>query len=295
VKTLISGANGLVGSALLTFLKQKNHQIVRLVRTSAQSSDEISWDPQATSFDSHRIQGFDAVIHLAGESIGEGRWTAEKKRRIHDSRVQGTRILSEAIANLPDPPKVFITASAQGYYGDRAADVLLEDEPAGNDFLARVCVEWEAATQPAKSRGIRVLHLRSGLILSKNGGALPRMLVPFRFGVGGKIGTGRQYWSWIAIDDHVRVIDFLLNSDSLSGPINLCTPNAVTNAEFTQALGKVLCRPTIFPLPAAVARTILGEMADALLLSSIRMQPAQLLNHGFQFLYPDLEEALYHE
>ena len=294
MKVLISGASGLVGSALLTLLKQKKHETATLVREQSQDSDKIFWDPQSGILNAALLEGFDAVVHLAGESIGEGRWTEEKKQRIHDSRVNGTRLLSETIAKLSSPPKVMISASAQGYYGNRGADILREDAPPGEDFLASVCREWEAATEPAKAKGVRVVCIRSGLILSQKEGALAKMLLPFRFGMGGKIGSGRQYWSWIAIDDHVRAIEFLLLNDSLQNAVNVSTPNPVTNSEFTQILGKVLCRPTVLPLPALAARIALGEMADALLLSSIRMEPKILIESGFPFFYPDLEEALYH-
>ncbi len=234
------------------------------------------------------------MVHLAGESIASGRWTVARKREIRDSRVLGTRLLSEALARMPRPPQVLLCASAIGYYGDCGSDVLKEDSPPGSDFLADVCKAWEAATAPAAQKGIRVVHLRSGIILSPKGGALAKMLFPFRMGAGGIIGSGKQYMSWIALDDTLGVIAFALQTPSLHGPVNVVAPNAVTNAEFTKTLGRVLHRPTIFPMPAFAARLAFGEMADALLLSSARVEPAALLRAGYHFQWRDLESALRH-
>jgi len=239
-------------------------------------------------------EGFDAVIHLAGESIASDRWTEAKKRAIRDSRVIGTRLVSEAIARMKKPPQVLICASAIGYYGDRGDELLKEGSAAGSGFLPDVCKAWEAATVPAVQKGVRVVNLRFGIILSAQGGAFAKMLTPFKMGVGGNLGSGTQYMSWIALDDVVGVIAYALETNSLSGPVNTVCPQAVTNAEFTQTLGRVLRRPTIFPMPAFAARLVFGEMADALLLSSARVVPDVLTQSGYSFQWPDLEGAFRH-
>jgi len=293
MKIVISGSSGLVGSALVFNLISDGHQVFRLVRSPEE--DGIVWDPKQPISDRKALEDFDAVIHLAGESIAEGRWTEQKKREIRESRVQSTRHLSEALASLNSPPKVFICASASGYYGDRGDEILREEFPPGTGFLPDVCKEWEAATQSAADKGIRVLNLRFGIILSQKGGALPKMLTPFKLGVGGKIGSGRQYWSWIDLDDVVGVVEHCISKDALQGPVNTSTPNPVTNAEFTKTLACVLKRPAIFPMPSFAARAAFGEMADALLLSSCRMEPAKLIASGYTFAYPDLESSLRHQ
>src|SRR6266850_1577635 len=293
MKILISGSHGLVGSALIKSLEQDGgHEIFRLVRHYPESSSEIEWSPDRYSIALARIEGFDAVVHLAGESIAEGRWTDEKKRRIRDSRVKGTRLLGDALANLSSPPKTMISASAIGYYGNRGDEVLTEASAAGKDFLSDVCVEWEKATALATEKGIRVVNTRFGIILDANGGALAKMLPPFRMGIGGRIGSGKQWMSWIALDDVVGGIKFALTNETLSGPVNFAAPNPVTNAEFTKTLGRALSRPTIFPIPAFGVRLVFGEMADALLLSSQRVAPANLIKAGYQFQYLGLREAL---
>lgn len=237
-------------------------------------------------------EGPDAVVHLAGENIARARWSERQKALIRDSRVKGTRLLCDLLARYSPPPKALVCASAVGYYGDRADEILKEESAPGSGFLADVCREWEAATQPAVERGIRVVNLRIGIVLSPMGGALAKMLTPFKLGVGGTIGSGRQYMSWIALDDVVGAIHFALTNESLHGPVNAVAPNPVTNREFTHTLGRVLSRPTLFPMPAFAARLVLGEMADALLLASARVEPAQLLASGFTFRHPDLEAAL---
>jgi uncharacterized protein (TIGR01777 family) len=239
------------------------------------------------------LQGVDAVVHLAGESIAQ-RWTPESKARILQSRTSGTRLLSESFARLTPPPRVFICASAIGYYGNRGDEVLTEQSPPGSGFLAEVCREWEAACEPAVRGGIRVVNLRTGMVLSAAGGVLPRMLFPFRVGLGGKIGSGRQYMSWIALDDLVGVIIHALTCDRLAGPVNAVAPNPVTNLEFTRTSGRVLRRPTFLAVPAWAARLAFGEMADALLLASARVTPARLAASGFVFRYAELESALRH-
>jgi uncharacterized protein (TIGR01777 family) len=252
----------------------------------------IHWDPSTNTLDAAALEGFDAVVHLAGESIAAGRWTAAQKKRILDSRVQGTRLLANTLAQLQRRPSVMVSASAVGFYGDCGDRILREDSPPGNDFLATVCREWEASTEAATKAGIRVVHLRSGVVLAKEGGALAKMLLPFKMGVGGRIGSGRQYMSWIDLEDEVGVILHCLSHESLRGPVNSVGPSPVTNAEFTKALGRALSRPTIFPLPAFMARVILGEMADALLLSSQRVEPTKIEAAGFRFQHTNLDQTL---
>jgi uncharacterized protein len=292
MNVLISGATGLIGSALVPELEAKGHTVTRLSRSRA-GADTIRWDPSAGTIEGD-LEGTEAVVHLAGESIAQGRWSPDKKRRILDSRVQGTRLLAEGIAVLPDPPKVMVSTSAVGYYGDRGDEVLTEESASGADFLARVCREWEAAAEPARQAGIRVVYPRLGIVLSPEGGALGTTLPIFKLGGGGKIGSGRQWWSWVALDDVVGSIVHALTDDSVEGPVNVGSPNPMTNAEYTKVLGKVLGRPTVLPLPAPAARVMLGEVADALLLASQRMEPAKLKATGYDFRYPQLEGALRH-
>jgi len=292
MKILITGSHGLVGSALADSLRREGQEVLTLVRATPKNVSEIEWHPNHGSVTPAALEGIDTVVHLAGESIAEGRWSDEKKRRIRDSRVKGTTLLSEALARLGRPPKTFICASAIGYYGNRGDELLTESSSAGNDFLADVCVEWERATQPAREKGIRVVNTRFGIILSKRGGALAKMLTPFRMGVGGRVGSGKQWMSWIALDDVIVGIRFALERDTLAGPINFVAPNPVRNAEFTKALGKALSRPTIFPIPEFGVRLAFGEMADALLLSSARVKPEKLEASGFQFRYNSLASAL---
>lgn len=294
MKVIISGASGLVGTALVSFLTARGHTIRRLVRSEATASGEISWNPESGTIDKKELEGTDAVVHLAAESIAEGKWTPEKKKRIHDSRVQGTTVLAKALGSLNSPPKVFISASAIGYYGDRGEEILREDSGPGVGFLPQVCEAWEAAAALAGEKGIRVVHPRIGIVLSVKGGALAKMLPPFKMGVGGKLGSGQQFMSWIALDDLIGVIDYVLTNETISGAINAVSPNPIRNLEFTKALGSVLKRPTIFPMPALMIRTIFGEMADALLLSSTRVHPAKLIGASYAFRYPELEGALHH-
>lgn len=292
---LVTGSTGLVGSALVPALTIEEHQITRLVRATPQSgAAEVQWDPAAKSVATPGLEGLDAVVHLAGENIAAGRWTPQQKAKIRDSRVQGTRVLCEALAQLVHPPQVLVCASAIGYYGDCGERLLQEESRPGTDFLADVCRAWEAATAPAEHTGIRVVHLRIGIILSPAGGALAQMLTPFKMGVGGIIGTGRQYMSWVALDDVVGIIHHALVTDSLRGPVNAVAPHPITNRDFTKTLGRVLARPTLFPLPSFMARVLFGEMADALLLSSTRVEPARLTDTGYRFRYPELDGALRH-
>jgi uncharacterized protein (TIGR01777 family) len=294
MRILVSGSHGLVGKALIGSLTPDGHQIVRLVRGKVSDAAEVEWHPNHGKIDAASLEGFDAVVHLAGESIASGRWSDEKKGAIRDSRIKGTTLLSEALAQLSHPPSVFLSASAIGYYGDRGDEVLTEKSAAGNDFLSSVCVEWEKATRAGAEKGIRTINTRFGIILDENEGALGKMLTPFRMGIGGRIGNGRQWMSWIAIDDVVNGLKYLIEDGSVSGPVNFVAPNAVTNAEFTKTLGSVLSKPTLFPIPAFGARLAFGEMADALLLSSQRVEPRVLNEKGFVFRWPLLEPALRH-
>jgi uncharacterized protein (TIGR01777 family) len=284
-----------MGSALVPTLIAGGHRVTRLVRSTPRPGQaEIPWNPAARSIGTPALEGLDAVVHLAGDNIASGRWTAAKKASIRNSRVQGTTILCEALAQLVKPPRVLLSASAIGYYGDRGETILREASPPGTGFLAEVCQAWEAATAPAAQRGIRVVHLRFGIVLSPAGGPLAKMLTPFRLGLGGVVGTGKQYLSWIALDDVLGAIHHALNTEALQGPVNVVAPSAVTNREFTTTLGKVLRRPTRFPLPAFAARLMFGEMADALLLASTRVTPARLVASGYTFQYAELEQALQH-
>lgn len=292
MNVLISGATGLIGSALVPELEASGHAVTRLSRAPG-GADTIRWDPAAGTIEGD-LGGTEAVIHLAGESIAQGRWNAEKKRRIIDSRVQGTRLLAESIAALPEPPKVMVSTSAVGYYGDRGDEVLTEESAPGAGFLSEACVKWEAAAEPARRAGIRVVHPRLGVVLSPESGALGTTLPIFKLGAGGKIGSGDQWVSWVAIDDVVGSIVHLLTHEDVEGPVNVGSPNPMTNARYTKVLGKVLGRPTVLPLPAPAARVMLGEVADALLLASQRMEPARLNDTGYAFRYPQLEGALRH-
>jgi hypothetical protein len=290
MRILVSGASGPIGAALLRALKTQGSAVTRLVRNSATGNDQIVWDPsRPLSPDS--VSGFDAVIHLAGESI-VGRWTDAKKRRILDSRSQGTGHLAEAVAKASQPPRVFISASAVGFYGNRGDEILSEDSASGEGFAAEICRQWEAATQPAAKAGIRTAQMRIGVVMSADGGALPKMLTPFRLGLGGRLGNGRQWWTWVSVRDVVGAIQHVLNHNSLSVPVNAVAPNPVTNAEFTRILASVLNRPAIFPIPAFAVRMIFGEMGEELFLGSQRVEPTKLAASGYQFQHPDLKNAL---
>ncbi|MGH3090163.1 MAG: TIGR01777 family oxidoreductase [Rubrobacteraceae bacterium] len=299
MKVLISGATGMVGTALSEELRDAGHEITTLSRSKPSSSDTARWDPSRRSMDSSRLEGHDAVVHLAGESIAGSnpvteRWTPQKKNRIMESRRQGTAFLAETLAKLSDKPKVLVSASAVGYYGDRGNELLREDSGPGSGFLAEVCKVWEASADAAREAGIRVVHPRIGIVLSTKGGALGTTLPIFKLGGGGKIGSGNQFWSWVALDDLVGAIRHAIENDAVEGPVNVGSPNPMTNAEYTKVLGDVLGRPTLFPLPAPAARLMLGEVADALLLASARMEPAKLEETDYQFRHPELAGALRH-
>lgn len=294
MRLAITGASGLVGTALVPFLGADGHEVVRLVRRPAQGAGEVRWDPERDEIDRAALDGVDAVVHLAGAGIAEGRWTKQRKALLRDSRLGPTRLLAETLAGLPRPPKVLVSASATGYYGERGDAWLDEASPAGSDFLGTLAREWEEASEPAARAGIRVVRLRTGIVLTPRGGALGKMLLPFKAGVGGVLGSGRQFMSWIALDDLLGVIRFALTTGSLAGPVNAVAPSPVTNREFTRALGRVLGRPTIAPAPAFALRLAFGEMADATVLVSTRVRPRRLLEAGYRFRFPELEDALRH-
>jgi uncharacterized protein (TIGR01777 family) len=291
MRILITGSTGLVGSSLVDHFQ--DHDVKRLVREEPESDDEIYWKPSDNTINDDELSGFDAVVHLAGESI-VGRWNEEKKEAIRESRVTGTSLLSEALANVEDPPEVLVCASAIGYYGDRGDEVLDESSSSGDLFLSGVCEDWEAAADPAREAGIRVAHARFGVILSEKGGALAQMLTPFKFCLGGRIGDGEQWMSWVDLEDVVRALDYIIQHDDLEGPLNVVTPNPMRNRQYTTALGDVLGRPTLFPMPEFAARLLFGEMADELLLASTRVQPDKLRDHGFTFEYPHIKDSLVH-
>ena len=295
MKILISGAGGLIGSAILPFLTVGGQNIVRLVRTHPHKDGrEIFWDPGSGRLDAPSLEGFDAVVHLAGENLAEGRWTAEKKKRILDSRVKGTRLLCRTLSGLGSPPKSLVCASAVGYYGDTQGQWVSEGDASGTQFVSRVCREWEAATEDAAAAGIRVVLLRIGPVLAPRGGALGRMLTPFKLGAGGRIGGGEQYLSWVAVDDLLGIISHVLAHPEIHGPVNAVSPNPVTNIAFTKTLGKVLRRPTFFTVPAFGVRMLFGEMGDEVLLAGARVKPERLIQTDFAFRFPELEPALRH-
>ncbi|HUQ72149.1 MAG TPA: TIGR01777 family oxidoreductase [Planctomycetaceae bacterium] len=294
MKVLITGATGLVGKSLIPLLTTSGHETYRLVRTAPSGPNDIPWNPDQGEIRAAPLEGLDAVVHLAGENIAGARWSAAVKRRLRDSRIQTTKLLCETLAGLTNKPKTLVCASAIGYYGDRGSAELTEASPAGEGFLADLCRDWEASCEPARQAGIRVVNLRIGVVLSPQGGALSKMLLPFQLGGGGVLGSGSQYWSWIAIDDLVGAIHHCLLRDDVVGPVNATAPEPATNREFTKTLGAVLHRPTILPMPAFAARLALGEMADALLLSSARVLPRRLMETGYEFRCPTLESALKH-
>ena len=293
MKILISGSSGLIGTHLSAFLKRRGHTISRLIRDKNNIlENDIWWDPGEDELDPATLEGYHAVIHLAGENIASGRWTKRQKQRIKESRVRSTQLLARTMSQLKLSPQTFICASATGYYGDRGSEELKENERAGNGFLADVVCEWEAATEPAKMAGIRVINCRFGVILTTAGGVLAKTLPLFRFGLGGKMGSGKQYMPWITLDDVLSVVDYILQNKQITGPVNVVAPQSVTNADFTKTLARVLGRPHFLPIPGMLIKAVLGEMGDELLLSSTRAIPAVLIDHGYPFIHPLLKPAL---
>ena len=293
MKILISGASGLVGKHLIPTLKAKGHEVHRLVRKTPNSSDEIQWDAEKglSEAEQAKLEGFDAVVHLAGDNVASENWSDEKKRKIKESRVVGTRVLVDALKSLKNPPKHFISASAIGFYGNREAEVLTEDSAKGEGFLPDVCGAWEDESKKAE-RFARVVCMRIGVVLAKDGGALEKMLTPFKFGVGGTVGSGKQWMSWIALDDLIKAVHFFLENENLDGSFNLTAPNPVTNEEFTKALGTVLNRPTVLPIPEFAIKMLFGEMGETLLLQGTRVLPKRLQDAGFEFEFDNLEDAM---
>ncbi|MFG3493768.1 TIGR01777 family oxidoreductase [Streptomyces sp. NPDC047928] len=287
----VSGATGLIGSALARSLRADGHDVVRLVRRPARGRHEVEWDPERQYVDVAGLAGCDAVVHLAGAGIGDRRWSEAHKKRIRDSRVLGTAAIAEAAASLDVPPKVLVCASGVSYYGDTGERAVDESAPAGDGFLASVCVEWEEATAAAEEAGVRVAHGRTGLVVSRDGGAWGRLFPLFRAGLGGRLGDGRQYWSFIALHDQVAALRHIIDTESLSGPVNLTAPEPVTNREVTAAMGRVLRRPTPFPVPAAALRLALGDLASDVL-GSQRVLPRRLLESGFRFAFPSIDGAI---
>ncbi len=293
MKILIAGSSGLIGSALIDSLGAAGHEIIRLRRNDRMEGSPF-WDPENGIMDLADVKDIDAVINLAGDSIAEGRWNDKKKDRILNSRVRGTRLLAEVFAASGNKPRVIVSASAVGVYGDRGDELVDETSEPGSGFLVDVCKQWEAATALAVDAGIRVVNVRFGVVLSAAGGALRKMLFPFKMGLGGPVGSGRQYMSWVSIDDVVEIIRYVIENDSLHGPVNVVSPNPVSNRQFTKTLGAVLHRPTIFPMPAFAARLAFGEMANELLLAGTRVAPKKLIDSGYKFRHPELAEALEH-
>ncbi len=289
-RILVTGASGLVGTALMQTLEGSGYDAVALTRH--ESAGAIRWSPSERRIERDRLNGFDAVVHLAGESIAEGRWTREKKRRIRESRVDGTRFLSEVLSELDEPPRVFVQASAVGYYGDRGLELVREDSAPGTGFLASVCQEWEAASEPLQETRTRCVQLRLGMVLSLDGGALPRMMTPIQWWVGGRLGSGAQIVSWIELSDLLAAVHHCLATSSLRGPVNCVAPETVTQAELVSKLGELMGRPTFLPAPEFALKLALGEMASEVLLASTRVEPARLLKTGFEFRYPSLDGAL---
>lgn len=290
-RVAVSGASGLIGTALTRSLTADGHEVVRLVRRAPRGAGEVRWDPASGRVDTAGLAGCTAVVNLAGAGIGDHRWTAAYKRELRDSRVLGTSALAAAAASLDEPPRVFLNAGAIGYYGDTGARAVDETAPAGTGFLPSLCVEWEEATAAAQEAGIRTVIARNGLVVARQGGAWARLFPLFKAGLGGRLGNGRQYWSYLSLHDEVAALRHLLATETLSGPVNLTAPEPLINGEITAAMGRVLRRPTLFPAPAPVLRVALGEMAGDVL-GSQRVRPARLLESGFTFTYPGIEETL---
>jgi uncharacterized protein len=292
-RVAITGATGLIGGALAASLERDGHRVHRITRSAAKAGpDDLVWDPAAGTIDGQKLEGVDAVVHLAGEPIGASRWTDETKRRIRASRVQGTDLIARTIAGLEAKPAVLVSGSAVGFYGDRGDEPLSEASSPGDDFVAEVTQAWEAAAAPAAEAGIRVAYARTGVVMAKEGPLIEKVELPFRLGVGGRVGSGKQYVAWIALEDEVRALRFLLERDDAEGPYNLTAPEPVTNAAFTRELGRVLRRPTVLPIPVAAIRLLYGEMGVSLATASQRVHPTRLVEAGFGFVHPELPSAL---
>jgi uncharacterized protein (TIGR01777 family) len=297
MKVLVSGSSGLIGSALCRSLRSDGHKLARLTRSGSKSqtgdgAEAIRWEPPSGSLDLAAMENADALVHLAGASIAQGRWNAARKQLLRESRVDATRHLIAGLSHLKQKPRVVVSASAIGYYGDRRDEILTESSAPGTDFLAQLCREWEAAVAAAGELGVRTVMLRIGIVLDAHGGALPRIIMPFRFGAGGRLGSGKQWMSWIALEDVVGIIRFAIEHDDLRGPVNAVSPNPVTNREFTRSIAAILHRPALFPAPRFALRLALGEMADALLFSSQRVSPQKLLANKYPYRHPELRQAL---
>jgi uncharacterized protein (TIGR01777 family) len=292
MRILITGASGLIGKALQRSFEEKGWEMLLASRNEPKDDTHIKWTVEDSFSQPERLEGIDAVVHLAGESVNGFRWTDEKKKAIRESRVAGTRNVVDAISRLNDKPKVFVAASAIGYYGERGDEELTESSAPGTGFLPDVCKEWEAESRRAEDAGIRTVILRTGIVLSKDGGALGTMLTPFKLGIGGVVGSGKQWMSWISLEDQVAIINFVIENENIHGAVNAASPNPVRNEEFTKTLGEVLYRPTLLPLPEFAVSMIFGEMGDALLLASTRVLPKRLLDAGFEFKYPELKAAV---
>ena len=292
MNVLVTGSHGMIGTALIPRLRARGDRVLRLVRSEPEGSDDVRWDPPAGTIDSGALEGVDAVVHLAGVGIGDKKWTDARKKEVLDSRTVPTALLARTLAALDTKPRVLVSASAIGYYGDRGDDVLTEAAAPGDDFGARVCREWEAATEPAEEAGIRVIRTRTGLVLTARGGFLKRLLLPFKLGIGGRLGSGRQWMSWITLDDDLDAILHLIDTDSLAGPVNLTAPNPVSNAEFTEQFGRAVHRPTVIPTPMPALKLVYGSELVDTLLGSQRVVPEKLEQSGFTFSQPELEGAL---
>lgn len=294
MKILISGATGMVGTALAPILTAKGHEVVKLVRSAPSTASEIRWDSEKgfSDADRERLEGFDAVVHLAGDNVASENWSDDKKRRIRESRTVGTKVLVDALKKCKRPPQVFVSASATGFYGNRGSEVLNEDSDAGEGFLPEVCKDWESEIRKAGDFGARVVMLRIGIVLAKEGGALDKMLTPFKLGVGGVVGSGEQYMSWVALEDLLRIIEFAIENENIRGPVNVTAPNPVTNEQFTKALGGALSRPTFVPVPGFAITLLYGEMGEALILGGNRVTPKKLQDAGFEFKHTEIGETL---
>ena len=290
---LVTGSHGFIAGALIPRLRADGHRVIRLVRHGTEGLDDVRWDPDEDMIDADRLDGIDAVVHLAGAGIGDKKWTPERKQLVLTSRTRGTGLLARTLAALPNPPRVLVSGSAVGYYGNRGDELIAEDATPGHDFAAEVVQAWEAATAPAEEAGIRVVRIRSGIVLAGHGGVLGRLLLPFKLGLGGRTGSGRQYMSWIALDDEVGAIRHVLTHDDVHGAVNLTAPNPVTNTEFARALGAALHRPAVLPTPLFPLKVLYGsELVQSLLVDGQRVSSAKLVASGYEFVHPELDDAL---